>query len=315
MSLGRTLKLNTGALMPAVGLGTWQSKPNAVGHAVKVALDAGYRHLDLAHVYCNEAEIGVALKEWFAANPSVKREDIFITSKLWNTFHRPENVIKGLETSLRDLQLDYLDLYLVHWPVAFAPNAENSLAPKNSDGSYADETDKVTVVATWKAMEELPATGKVKAIGVSNYSIATLENLLKHATIVPAVNQVELHPYLPQPELVEYCKQKGIVLTAYSPLGSTGSTPALREDTVVKAIADKHGKTVAQVLISWAVQRGTTVIPKSVTPERIVSNFQDFVLDEEDMVKLNELGKVNLRTCEPLEFWKIDVFNESKPRL
>ncbi|KAI9168372.1 hypothetical protein H9P43_007744 [Blastocladiella emersonii ATCC 22665] len=310
MSLGRHLVLNTGAKIPALGLGTWQSKPNEVGNAVVTALDAGYRHLDLAHVYQNEAEIGAALKTWFAAHPDVKRSDAFITSKLWNTFHAPADVQKGLETSLRDLQLEYLDLYLIHWPIAFKNDGTGALAPKDADGQLA--LDTTPLLDTWKAMEALLASGKVKAIGVSNVNSATLRYLAQNGTVVPAVNQIELHPYLPQDELLATAKELGVVLTAYSPLGSTSANPSLRENEVIAEIAAKHGKTTSQVLISWAIQRGTTVIPKSVNADRVRANFNDFVLDEADMAKIAELGKVNLRTCDPKGFWGVDIFSENK---
>jgi diketogulonate reductase-like aldo/keto reductase len=300
-----------------VGLGTWQAAPGEVGRAVKVALDTGYRHLDLAYVYCNEKEIGQALQEWFQAHPEVQRKDVWITSKLWNTFHRPDMVMKGLETTLKDLQLDYLDLYLMHWPIAFPPTPENSLSPQGSNGEYLDETHEVTVAQTWKAMEDLVLpSGKVKAIGVSNFTVASLKALLATSTVVPAVNQVELHPYLAQSELLTYCQQQGIHLTAYSPLGSTCTKPNLKEDPVIQSIAQKYNKTPVQILISWAIQRGTSVIPKSVTPARIQANFEIVSLSDEDNAKINQLGtQFQIRTCDCRKFWKIDVFNENHPRL
>ncbi|KAL1925507.1 uncharacterized protein VTP21DRAFT_390 [Calcarisporiella thermophila] len=310
MSLGRAFKLNTGSLMPAVGLGTWLSKPNEVQHAVEVALEAGYRHIDCAHVYGNENEVGLALKNQASKVP---RDKIFITSKLWNSYHRPEHVVEGLNKTLKDLGTDYLDLYLMHWPVAFKPG--DSLFPTD-ESKQSVLLDDIDFTETWAAMEKLVETGKVRSIGVSNFNIPRLEKLLKTAKIVPAVNQVELHPYLPQEELVAYCNQKGIHVSAYSPLGNNlrGMKKVIDEEVVVE-VAKKNNKTPAQVLISWAVQRGTSVLPKSVTPDRIRSNFEDFVLSDEDFAALNALSKgKNIRYCIPCTFnprWPVnDVFGD-----
>ncbi|KAF9195006.1 hypothetical protein BGZ51_005970 [Haplosporangium sp. Z 767] len=301
MSLGRIAKLNTGATIPLLGLGTWQSKPNEVKHAVSVALQTGYRHIDGAWIYGNEKEVGEAIRE-----SKVPREQIFVTTKLWNNSHRPQDVLPALEASLKNLGLDYVDLYLMHWPVAFKSGSEP--VTRDADGKIVLEN--VDIVDTYKAMEDLIPTGKTKAIGVSNCTIEKLEKILNACKTVPAVNQVELHPENPQWELVDFCKSKGIHVTAYSPLGSTES-PLIKRDEITK-IAQKHNSSNANVLIAWGQQRGTSVIPKSVNESRITSNFKDIELDEEDFKVLKSLteGKAPHRYCDPKEFWDIDLFKK-----
>jgi len=292
------LKLNTGASFPAVGLGTWQSKPHEVAAAVEVALKAGYRHIDGAWIYGNESEVGEGIRK-----SGVPREQIFVTTKLWATYHR--NPLANLELSLQALGLDYVDLYLMHWPIPMNPKGDDPKFPKRPDGSR-DLDDSWTYIQTWHEMQKLLATGKVKAIGLSNSSIPFIEALLAdpHTTVVPAANQVESHPYLPQHELVDYCKSKGIVFTAYSPLGSTNSP--LLQDEDVKKIAHKHGAEVGQVLISWQVHRGVAVLPKSVTPHRIQSNFIKVNLDAEDAAVLDNLHKkTTQRIIKPA--WGVDL--------
>ncbi|KAI7884877.1 Aldo/keto reductase [Lichtheimia hyalospora FSU 10163] len=300
MASGRTFKLNTGAEIPCLGLGTWQSKPNEVYQAVLTALKAGYRHIDTAYVYGNEKEVGQALKD-----SGVPREQIFLTTKLWNNSHRPECVAKALETSLANLQTDYLDLYLMHWPIAFVPGDE--LAPKDADGKI--QFDSTPYTETYAAMEKLVGD-KVRAIGVSNFTVHKLEQLLKSAKIVPAANQVELHPYLAQKELVDFCAKNGIHVTAYSPLGSTNSPLMTNEQ--VAAIAKKYDASPAQILLSWGIQRGTSVIPKSVTDSRIISNFKDVQLSNEDFDKLNSLVTESKRLINPKSFWGVDPFADGQ---
>ncbi|PNS15716.1 Glycerol 2-dehydrogenase (NADP(+)) [Sphaceloma murrayae] len=278
------LPLNTGAKIPAVGLGTWQSAPGEVKAAVAHALKSGYRHIDCAYVYGNEAEVGEGLKEAFAAG--IKREDIFITTKVWCTFH--SRVEQCLEESLKALGLDYVDLYLMHWPVPMNPNGNDPKFPKLADGSR-DLDKSWSHVQTWKELEKVSKTGKVKAIGVANYSKRFLEELLPQASIVPAANQIENHVYLPQQEILDYCKEKGIHVTAYSPFGSTGS-PIFSEEGVAK-VAEKHGVKPGTVLLSYHVSLGHSVLPKSVTASRIEENLKIVSLDQDDLKALDEIHK------------------------
>ncbi|KAJ5963057.1 hypothetical protein N7481_013362 [Penicillium waksmanii] len=280
MSVPSHFKLNNDVSIPAVGLGTWQAKPGEVGNAVSHALKSGYRHLDCALIYQNEGEVGDAIK-----GSEVPREEIFITSKVWNTHQT--NVAEGLAQTLKDLQTDYLDLYLVHWPIRLIPNETSQLLPSNPDGTrsvdpFWNQKD------TWKQMEEVYKSGKVKAIGVSNWSIPYLQDLEKTWEIVPAVNQVELHPYCPQHALKQWCEDKGIYLQAYCPLGSTDSP--LLGDSEVAAIAKKYDVSPATILISYQVNRGCIVLPKSVTLSRIDANLKVIALGKEDMDVLEGLA-------------------------
>jgi len=291
------LKLNTGATIPAVGLGTWQSKPNEVAEAVYIALKAGYRHIDTAWVYDNENEVGEGIKK-----SGVPRSEIFITAKLWCTHQRkPE---EALDRSLQNLGLEYVDLYLVHWPVPLNPHGNDPKFPKKEDGSR-DHDLEWNYIKTWHELQKIPKS-KARAIGVSNCSIPFITDLLADplTTVVPATNQVELHPYLPQHELLEFAKSKGIILQAYSPLGSTAS-PLLTDEDILK-IADKHHANPGQVLISWQVKRGVAVLPKSVHEQRIKDNFIKVDLDEEDFNVLNNLhNKISQRIIKPP--WGVDL--------
>lgn len=287
------VKLNDGNEVPIFGLGTWKSPPNAVKNAVIDAVKAGYRHIDCAFVYGNENEVGDALSELFKEGV-VKREDLFITSKLWNSFHS-ENLVKpAIKETLKLLKLDFLDLYLIHWPFAYAEGQGNF--PTDDDNKV--KTIDVDYVETWKGMEKIKKEGLTKSIGVSNFNHEQINRILASCEIPPAMNQVECHPYLAQDKLIEFCKSKNIAVTAYSPLGSPDrpwankGDPALMEDPKLLRIAGKYGKSIAQVLIRYQIDRGVVVIPKSVTKQRIIDNFNvfDFKLSEDD---IKELGTFN----------------------
>ena len=282
-----TLKFSNGDTMPNLGLGSWLSKPTEVYDAVIEAVKSGYRHIDCAYIYKNEKEIGEALQFVFLEGIA-KREELFITSKLWNNFHAPEQVEPAIAKSLKDLQLEYLDLYLIHWPIAF----------RNEQAKTADDLislDEIPLTDTWKAMERVKEYGLTRHIGVSNFSIPKLNELIENSTIKPEVNQVESHPYFQQDELIDFCKSQNIIVTAYSPLGSRHlmkSDETMTKNPVIVNIAQKYNCTEAQLILAWGMQRGTAVIPKSVNTERIHENYRSLQvqLDESDM---SELAKLN----------------------
>ncbi|KIJ15611.1 hypothetical protein PAXINDRAFT_169060 [Paxillus involutus ATCC 200175] len=313
MSLGRVILLNTGAAIPQIGLGTC-SNPTEMENAVDIAIRNGYRHLDLAMVYRNQDEVGRALKKVI---PSVvSREQLFITSKLWNSSHHLQVVEAELDETLKQLGLTYLDLYLVHWPAAFVPG--NGLFPLRSDGEVHLDT-KTSLVDTWKAMIKLLDTGKVKAIGVSNFNIAQIQGIIDATGVVPAINQIEAHSRLPQDDLLAYCKENGIHITAYSPLGNNFvGVPMLTENVVVQEVANKLGATPAQVLVAWGVYRGYSVIPKSAQESRIISNFKQVELSQEDCEKVSSIGVGNVRRYNIPETykqkWNINIFGEEIER-
>jgi len=294
-----SVTFNNGLTCPILGLGTWKSKPGEVTQAVKAAIACGYRHIDCALIYGNEPEVGQAIKEKIE-DGTVKREDLFITSKLWNTFHSPNLVMGQIKTTLRDLGLEYLDLYLIHWPQGYKEGGDKFPADANGKTLYSD----VDYVDTWRAMEAVVEAGLAKSIGVSNFSSKQVQRVLNVAKIKPVNNQVECHPYLIQKKLLEWCKARDITITAYSPLGSPDRPWAkpgekgLMEDDRIVAMANKLGKTPAQILIKYQMQRGVIVIPKSITPSRIESNFQvlDFTLSAEDVATLESFD-CNGRVC------------------
>ncbi|EST04584.1 NADP-dependent oxidoreductase domain protein [Kalmanozyma brasiliensis GHG001] len=312
MSLNKTLTLNDGNKIPQIGLGTWLSKPGEVANAVEVAIKAGYRHIDCALIYQNSTEVGEAFKKTI---PSVvKREDLFVTSKLWNNAHKPELVEAAYNETLQELGLEYLDLYLIHWPVAFKDGKD--LVPKSEDGKQAALDRQTSIVDTWKALVKLQKEGKVKSIGVSNFTTDDLDAVINATGVTPAVNQIEAHPLLPQDDLVAYAKSKNIHLTAYSPLGNNlnGKTKIV-DYPQVSEVAKKYNADPAQVLVAWGVKRGYSVIPKSVTESRIKSNFDQLELKDEDYEKVTslykELGKVRFNVPKTyVPFWDIDIFGE-----
>lgn len=294
------VKLATGADMPIIGLGTWQSTPEEVILAVETAIDCGYRHIDTAFAYRNEESIGKAIRGKIAAGV-IKREDIFVVTKLHVQYHGRQGVKEGIEKSLTALGLDYVDLYLVHGPVAFKRTNDDQLFPVE-DGKPA--TLEIDHLDTWKGMEDAFKAGKAKAIGLSNFNHRQIQRIYDHAEIKPHNLQVECHAHFPQFKLHDFCKKLNITFCAYAPLGSPnrksnlpGVPDANRNDGPmfddrIKAIAEKHGKTPAQVALRYLTQREIIVIPKSITPERIRANFDifNFKLSDDEMKTMNNLG-------------------------
>ncbi|KAM6965740.1 aldo-keto reductase family 1 member A1-A [Aplochiton taeniatus] len=290
-----SVTLSSGQKMPLVGLGTWKSASGQVKQAVLAALDCGYRHIDCAAAYSNEHEVGEALALRVGPGKALRRDEVFVTSKLWNTKHWPEDVEEACRTTLAHLGLSYLDLYLMHWPMAFQRGKE--LMPRQEDGSVC--YDNIHYRDTWVAMESLVDKGLAKAIGLSNFNARQMDDIISVAKHRPMVNQVECHPYLSQVDLLAHCRSVGVCMTAYSPLGSgdrpwaSPNEPCLLEDPSLAAIAQRLQRTPAQVILRWNLQRGVVCIPKSVTPSRIQQNLQvfDFTLSAADMKQVDSINR------------------------
>jgi D-xylose reductase len=309
------LRLATASQMPVIGLGLWKVDNAAAAALIEEAVRAGWRHFDCASDYGNEAEVGAGLQKVLQSG-GVRREDLWVTSKLWNTNHAAEHVRHGCERSLRDLRLDYLDLYLIHFPIALAyiPPEKRYPAGWFFDPEAADPRMKpvrVPISETWGAMEELQKAGLVKNIGVSNFGTSLLRDMLAVAKTPPAVLQVEMHPYLTQEKLVRFCREEKIAVTAFSPLGAPSYVPlgmatesdSAMNEKVVRDAAARHKKTPAQIVLRWAVQRGTAAIPKTTKPERLRENLNifDFELTMDEMKAVSALNR-NRRFNDPGDF-------------
>jgi diketogulonate reductase-like aldo/keto reductase len=284
------LALNNGSgAIPALGFGTLIPDPIATKNATKAALEAGFRGLDSAERYRTEKEVGEAMQEVFKAG-KIKREDVFIATKLWNTNHRPDRVKPAFDASLKRLQLDYLDLYLIHTPFAFQPGDDQD--PRDASGNVIYDKG-VTLGETWQALEELDKS-RCKAIGLSDVGLEKVKEIFEAATIKPAVVHVESHPYLPEWELLDYCQKNGIVFQAFAALGHS-SEPNVLADPVITAIANRIGKTPAQVVLAWAIQRGTALLTTTKTPSRLAENFGLSTLPEDAMREISEGIKTRVR--------------------
>ena len=284
-----TLKHGSGA-MPALGFGTLIPDPVATRNATKAALEAGFRLLDTAERYRTEKEVGEAMREVFQEG-KIKREDVFVITKLWNTNHRPERVKPAFDASLKKLGLDYVDLYLIHTPFAFQPGDDQD--PRDSEGNVIYDKG-ITLLDTWRALEGLMDDGRCKAIGLSDVGLEQVQQIVQAARIKPAVVHVESHPYLPEWELLNFCREHGIVMQAFAAVGHN-SEPKLLEDPVINSIAKRINKTPAQVLLAWAIQRGTALLTTSKTPSRIKENFEVSAIPEDAVREINEGIKTRVR--------------------
>jgi diketogulonate reductase-like aldo/keto reductase len=283
------LSHGSGAI-PALGFGTLIPDPLATKQATRAALEVGFRHFDCAERYRNEQAVGEAMQEVFKAG-AIERKDVFVTTKLWNSNHRPARVKPAFEASRRRLKLDYVDCYLIHTPFAFQPGDEQE--PKDEHGQVIYDSG-VTLVETWRALESLVDEGQCRAIGLSNVNLEKLQEIVEAARIKPAVVEVESHPYLPEWELLDYCRRHGIVLLAFAALGHA-MEPRLLDDPVITAIARRLGKSPAQVVLAWAIQRGTALLTTSVTPSRIRENFELSALPEDAMQEIRDAVATKIR--------------------
>src|SRR5580700_3372332 len=277
------MALNNGGAIPALGFGTLIPDPVATKTATKAALEAGFRAFDASERYRNEKEVGEAMQEVFRAG-KIKRADVFIATKVWNNNHRPERVKPAFEASLKRLQIDYADLYLIHTPFAFQPGDEQD--PRDANGNVIYDKG-VTLLDTWKALEALVDGGRCKAIGLSDVGLEQTKQIYEAARIKPAVVHVESHPYLPEWELLDFCRKNGIVLQAFAALGHS-SEPNVLQDPVITAIAKRVDKTPAQVLLAWAIQRGTALLTTATTPKWINENFDVSTLPEDAVREISE---------------------------
>ncbi len=307
-----SIQLSSGRELASVGLGLWKIDQSATAQVVQSAIDCGYRHFDSACDYGNEVQTGIGLSSALAGG-SVTRDELWVTSKLWNTYHRAEHVRDALLRSLQDLQLDYLDLYLMHFPIAaqFVPFDQNYPPGwfTNPDTEHPVMVpDRVPIIETWRAMEQLVREGLVREIGVCNFGVSLLRDLMNQADIGPSVLQVEMHPYLTQEKLVRFCQESGVAVTAFSPLGAQSyfslnmaeANEAVMEQPEIRAIASAHDRTPAQVLLRWGVQRGTSVVPKTTRLDRLRENIAlfDFQLRDDEMAVINALDR-NRRFNDP----------------
>lgn len=305
--MNTTVKLNNGQQMPQVGFGTWRIPQDKATDAVYNAIKSGYRHIDCAYVYGNEKQVGEGIKKAIDEK-IITRKDLFITSKLWNNHHAPENVKKAIKVTLANLGLKELDLYLIHFPIAFKFNGvgENDKGSIKENGKIVLE--KVPLHKTWEAMEGLVKDGLTKSIGVSNYSVVQVLDLVSYAKIQPAVNQFESHPFFTRDGLLDVCHTYDIKVVAFGSLGGGFDDTPLSDKGVIE-MAKKHKKSEAQVLLRWAIQRGTLIIPKSNSPSRIKENCDlfDFKLTEDEMKAITSLNK-NKRLNDPKGFFGWDVW-------
>ncbi|KAK2665458.1 hypothetical protein Ddye_004032 [Dipteronia dyeriana] len=306
------ITLNNGFKLPVIGLGVWRMEGKDIRDLIINAINIGYRHFDCAADYKNEAEVGEALAEAFRSG-IVKREDLFITTKLWNSDHA--HVVEACKDSLKKLQLDYLDLYLVHFPVSTKHTGVGETGSSLDEDGVLEIDTTISLETTWHAMEDLVSVGLVRSIGISNYDIFLTRDCLAYSKVKPAVNQIETHPYFQRDSLVKFCQKHGICVTAHTPLGGAVAnnewfgTVSCLDDPTLTGLAKKYKKTVAQIVLRWGIQRNTVVIPKSSKLERLEENFlvSDFELTKEDMDVIKSMDR-KYRTNQPAKFWGVDLY-------
>ncbi|CAN8284302.1 unnamed protein product [Cochlearia groenlandica] len=306
------ITLNNGYKMPIFGLGVWRMEKELIRDLIINAINIGYRHFDCAANYKNESEVGETLTEAFKSG-LVKREDLFITTKLWNSDHG--HVIEACKDSLKKLRLDYLDLFLVHLPVATKHTGVGTCDSAMGDDGVLDIDTTISLETTWHHMEMLVSMGLVRSIGISNYDVFLTRDCLAYSKIKPAVNQIETHPYFQRDSLVKFCQKHGVCVTAHTPLGGAMAntelfgTMSCLDEPALKEVAEKYKKTVAQVVLRWGIQRNTVVIPKTSKAERLEENFKvfDFELSKEDMEVIKSMDK-KYRTHQTAKFWGIELY-------